>query len=78
MILMFFMICGVLKNRDRINPVLDNKTIKDAMRHPLTLTEILRFKSHKYTNLGLYVIGKLPASLSVLMIKMLGKRKGVL
>lgn len=78
MILMFFMICGVLKNRDRINPALDDKVIKDAMRHPLTLTDILRFKSHKYTNLGLYLIGKLPALLSVFTIKMIGKKKRVL
>ena len=78
MILMFFMICGVLKNRDRINPVLDDKIIKDAMKHPLTLKHILGFKSHKYINLGFYVIGKLPASLSVFAIKMLGKKKKVL
>lgn len=78
MILMFFMICGVLKNRDRINPILDDKIIKDAMKHPLTLKDILEFKSHKYINLGFYVIGKLPASLSVYCLKILGKKKGVL
>ncbi len=78
MILMFFMICGVLKNRDRINPALDDNIIKDAMMHPLTLKDILGFKSHKYINLGFYVIGKLPASLSVYCLKMLGKKKGVI
>ena len=78
LILMFFMICGVLKNRDRINPTLDNKLIKDAMKHPLTLKEILRFKSHKLINMGFYVIGRLPASLSVSIIMMLGKKKGVI
>ena len=78
MILMFFMICGVLKNRDRINPALDDKVIKDAMKHPLTLKDILGFKGHKYINLGFYVIGKLPASLSVYILKILGKKKGVI
>ena len=78
MILMFFMICGVLKNRDRINPALDDKVIKDAMEHPLTLKDILGFKEHKYINLGFYVIGKLPASLSVYILKILGKKKGVI
>lgn len=78
MILMYFMICGVLKNRDRINPALDNRIIKDAMKHPLSLTEILRFKRHKFINLGFYVIGKLPTSLSVYIIKILGRKKGII
>lgn len=78
MILMFFMICGVLKNRDRINPALDIRIIKDAMKHPLSLAEILKFNSHKFINLGFYVIGKLPTSLSVYIIKMLGRKKGII
>lgn len=78
MILMFFMICGVLKNRNRINPTLENKIVKDAMKHPLALKDILNFKKHKFINLGFYIIGKLPASLSVYLIKILGKKKGVL
>ena len=78
MILMFFMICGIIKNRNLIKPNLDNKTIRDAMRHPLSLREILHFKNYKLTNLGLYFIGIMPASFSVGIIKVLGKWKHVL
>lgn len=78
MILMFFMICGILKNKDRIKPPINNKMIKEAMSHPLVLSEILHFKSHKLINLGFYFIGKLPASLSVCIIKTLGKMKHVI
>lgn len=78
MILMFFMICGVLKNRDRINPALKQEMVRDAMRHPLSLSSILRFKKHKLINLCFYVIGILPAGLSVQAITILGKRKHVL
>ena len=78
MILMFFMICGVLKNRNRIKPKLKNKMVRDAMRHPLSLSSILRLKKHKLINLCFYVIGILPASLSVWAITILGKRKHVL
>ena len=78
MILMFFMICGVLKNRNRIKPELKNKMVRDAMRHPLSLSSILRFKKHKLINLCFYVIGILPAGLSVQAITILGKRKHVL
>ena len=78
MILMFFMICGILKNKGRIKPPINNKMIKEAMSHPLVLSEILHFKSHKLINLGFYFIGKFPASLSVCIIKTLGKMKHVI
>ena len=78
MILMFFMICGVLKNRERIKPAIRNVMIRDAMKHPMSLTNILRFNSHKLINLGFYLIGNLPANLSVQIIKILGKKKHVL
>ena len=78
MILMFFMICGVLKNRDRIKPALKNEMVRDAMRHPLSLSNIIGFKKHKLINIGFYVIGKMPSNLSVQVIKIIGKRKRVL
>ena len=78
MILMFFMICGVLKNKDRINPKVNNRIIRDAMKHPLQLSQILRFRSHRMANLGFYLIGTIPPVLSVLTIKLLGKKKHLL
>ena len=72
------MICGVLKNKDRIKPALKNEMVKDAMRHPLSLSSILKLKKQKLINLIFYVIGILPAGLSVLAITILGKRKHVL
>ena len=78
MILMFFMICGILKNKDRINPKVNNRIIRDAMKHPLQLSQILRFRSYKMANLGFYLIGTIPPVLSVLTIKLLGKKKHLL
>ena len=78
MILMFFMICGVLKNRDRITPALTDDMVKAAMKHPLSLTDILRFRQHRLVNLGFYVIGQLPARLAVGCITLLGKKKHLL
>lgn len=75
MILMFYAVCGALKNRDRITPKLENKMIKEAMRHPLTLKEIKTFRQYKTTNLMFYAMGKLPSCLSVLAIKTIGKAK---
>lgn len=78
MILMFFMICGILKNRSRINPQLPDKMVKEAMKHPLSLVDILRFKQYKFQNLAFYAICKMPARCSVMVITILGKRKHVI
>lgn len=78
MIYMFYIICGAIKNRDKIKPYLTNMTIRDAMVHPIGLLEILRFKKYKVANLGLWFIGVLPPTLSVLILKLLGKQKHLL
>jgi hypothetical protein len=72
------MICGILKNRSRINPQLPDKMVKEAMKHPLSLVDILRFKQYKFQNLAFYAIGKMPARCSVMVITILGKRKHVI
>lgn len=78
MIYMFYIICGALKNREKINPCLTDKVIRDAMKHPLGLLEILRFKKYRIANLGFWLIGKLPPKLSVIAQISLGKRKHLL
>lgn len=75
MILMFYAVCGALKNRKRVQPELTNTVIKEAMSHPLSLNKILQFKKYKLVNLGFYFIGVLPASLSVSILKFIGKKK---
>ena len=75
MILMFYAVCGALKNQDRVQPQLTNSTIKAALKHPLTLSDILKFRKYKYINLAFYLINKLPAGLSVYIIKLVGKKK---
>ena len=75
MILMFYAICGALRNRERITPPLSNVIIKNAIKHPLKLNEILKFKRYRIINLGFYAIGGVPAFLSVHLLKQLGKKK---
>jgi glycosyltransferase involved in cell wall biosynthesis len=75
MMLMFYAVCGALKNRERVQPTLTNSVIKEAMSHPLSLSIILKFKKYRLVNLGFYFIGILPASLSVSVIKFIGKKK---
>lgn len=75
MILMFYAVCGALKNRDRVQPKLCNTVIKQAMSHPLSFKEIIQFKKYRLVNLGFYIIGSLPASFSVFVLKLIGKKK---
>ena len=72
---MFYAICGFLKNRNRIEPKLENKVIKDALKHPLKINDIITFKKYKMTNLAFYLLGVLPPSISVGIINIIGKKK---
>ena len=78
MIYMFYVICGAIKNREKIVPTLTDKTIRDAMRHPLGLLNILRFKKYRIANLGFWLIGIMPSKLAVITLKVLGKKKHLL
>lgn len=75
MILMFYAVCGALKNKDRIQPELSNSIIKSAMEHPFTFGEILKFKKYRIINLAFYMLNILPASIGVFIIKYIGKKK---
>lgn len=75
MILMFYAVCGALKNRERIEPELTNRTIREAMKHPLSFHEIAGFRKHRFLNIVFYLIGILPSIISVIIIKVIGKKK---
>lgn len=75
MIYMFYIICGALKNRNIIKPKLKDSIVREAMRHPLKLRDIIRFKKYRAINLLFGIIGVLPAWLSVKVLIMLGKTK---
>lgn len=72
---MFYIVCGGLKNRKKIYPAFTNKMVKDAMTHPLSISEIITFKRYLFYNIGLWIIGVFPPLLSVGIIKVIGKWK---
>ena len=78
MVYMFYIICGAIKNRDKITPRLTNKALRDAMIHPIGLWEIMRFKKYKIANLCFWFIGVLPPTVSVYLQILLGKHKHLL
>lgn len=72
---MFFIICGAIHNHEKIQPELNKNMIRDAMKHPLELSELIKFKQYKAINIGFWLIGTLPPMLSVWIIKSIGKWK---
>ena len=75
MVQMFFIISGILKNRKVINPSITDIMIRNAMKHPSSFCEILKFRNFKIINLAFYMIGILPSHLSVFLINFIAKKK---
>ena len=71
----FYMVCNVLHNKDIISPSFTNRELRDIMRSPLSLGEVLRFRQIRTRNLILYLFGTLPPSLSVFLMWLAGKYK---
>ena len=75
---MFYTLIGVIRNRSKLSEPIANSEIRDAMSHPLSVTEILSFKRYKAENLMFWIIGSMPSALSVFLLTMIGKVKRLL
>ncbi len=73
----FYMACAILKDQQKITPGFTKSEICDIMQYPLTFNEVLSLKGWKFRNLALYLLGVLPSSISVLLIRIIGRYKGV-
>ena len=71
----FYIACNILKRRKDIAPSISNQEIKTIMRHPATWGPICEFHQSRLKNMLLYLIGKMPSSLCVATIWLLGKMK---
>lgn len=71
----FYIACNILKRRKNIQPSISNKEIKTIMHHPSTWSQICTFQKARFKNMVLFMIGKLPSTLCVATIWILGKLK---
>lgn len=69
----FRAVCVCLRHRKHFTERLSDKEIGADLRHPATLSEILHFKRYKLFNLGFYLLGCLPYSISVKIAHIVGK-----
>ena len=74
----FYMVCQILKTRDRITPPFTDEELKLMMYHPLSIGDIFRSHRKLSGNLMLWSIGRLPLWLFMPTIKVMGKIKRVL
>ncbi len=71
----FYIVCNILKRRKDIVPSVSDSEIRAIMTHPASFTQICFFKHSLLINMFFYILGKLPASLCVNMIRSIGKLK---
>ena len=71
----FYIACHILKRRNDIIPSISNHEIKTLMYHPATWKQICTFRHSRFKNLLLFLMGKLPSFLCVVVIWCLGKVK---
>lgn len=70
-----YIIYNIIKNKDKINPKLTSKKIHSFIQHPLKFRQVIKLSCSRNKNLALYILSKLPANLSLYLIKQTGIRK---
>lgn len=74
----FYIACNILKRRKDIVPIISNGEIKAIMAHPASFSQICAFRQSRIKNLLFFLLGKLPSSLCVAVIWVVGKAKKLL
>lgn len=74
----FFQVAGILKHRERFTGQIDDKEIRDIMKHPESLFNIMRFKQLRKYNFFYYCIGILPPKMAVTIMRFICQKKGYL
>lgn len=64
-----YIICNVLKKWDYITPSFSAKELKDNLKYPVPLFDILHFNQLKLRNISLYVLGNLPSCICMSFIR---------
>lgn len=74
----FYMACSILKEEKIITPSFSKLEIRNIVHWPISFVEVLKMKGWRLRNVALYLLGVLPPILSVRIIRILGKKKGLL
>ena len=73
-----YIICNILRRWKYVTPSFSFKELKSQLNHPARLLEILAFRQARLKNLILYLLGLIPAPISIGAIWCMGKMKKII
>lgn len=71
----FYAVCNIIKKSHLVVPMFAPSDLRDIMGIPLSLGDVCKFKKKKVLNLLFFFMGKLPTSLFIHGVYMIGKIK---
>ena len=74
----FYLACAIFKNTDIINPSFSHREIHSLLQFPFSFMQCVKSVGRFYSNLLFIILSKFPSVLSVIIIKLLGKYKGLI
>lgn len=74
----FYIACYIIKHASRIVPSISNTELQQYLQHPLSMSAILQFPDRKWVNVYFHIMSLLPNKLFIFLIKLIGKKKGVI
>jgi glycosyltransferase involved in cell wall biosynthesis len=78
MLTCFFMVCHIIQKQEYIEPKFTNSELHSLLKSPVPLSKALSFRKCWSKNLLLCLLGILPSSVSLLLVKLIGGMKGLL
>ena len=74
----FFIVSTILRNEKIISPSFSNQELRDFMIYPISLSKVCSFRQMRLQHFSFYLLGLMSPSLSLLFMKLLAKRKGLI
>ncbi len=74
----FYVVCSALQNEKVISPSFTAKELRACMAYPFSFATVCSFRKWRARHLCLYLLSVMPASLFVGLVRIIGKRKGLI
>ena len=71
----FYVICHIIKKEKNINPKFSAKELREALWHPMSIKQLIRFRHKRVANFLFFFLSVAPVPLFTVFIKLLGKLK---
>jgi hypothetical protein len=73
----FYSFCSILRNEKVISPSFTKRELRDIMKSPLTMGEMISLRPVSMSNIVLCACGVLPSGMSVPIMALMGKLRGL-